>query len=126
MSKYYNIQGLRVRVSDHEPNTSLNGSSDIYFYTKDACNNVLDIEAQVEAYCEKNDMDIQLFAQVIADYKVEEVSLTSVEKVIVSSEFIEGYVAITGKGSSKRRERYCAAYGVSEYQISQGKYIINS
>ena len=52
MSKYYQINGLKVRVSDHEPNTSLRGSNDIYLYIRSACNKLLSIESQIEAVCE--------------------------------------------------------------------------
>ena len=49
MSKYYQINGLKVRVSDHEPNTSLRGSNDICLYIRSACNELLSIESQIEA-----------------------------------------------------------------------------
>ena len=71
MSKYYNINGLKVRVSDHEPNHSMNkfrGASDVEFYTKSLDNRQLSVESQVEWYCEKNDLDISLFAQVLEDF----------------------------------------------------------
>ncbi|WP_291529248.1 hypothetical protein [Bacteroides sp. UBA939] len=69
MSKYYQINGLKVRVSDHEPNTSLRGSSDIYLYVKSACNELLSIENQIEAICDKNGYNISDFQAVINDWK---------------------------------------------------------
>lgn len=69
MSKYYQINGLKVRVSDHEPNTSLRGSSDIYLYVKSACNELLSIESQIEAVCEKRGYEISDFQEVINDWK---------------------------------------------------------
>lgn len=69
MSKYYQVNGLKVRVSDHEPNTCLRGSSDVYFYVKDACNNLLSIENQIEAICEKRGYDVSDFQEVINDWK---------------------------------------------------------
>jgi|GEM_PF-4059186 Response regulator containing a CheY-like receiver domain and an HTH DNA-binding domain len=70
MSAYYEIKGLKVRVSDHEPNFSMDrfrGQNDIEFYTKDACNNTLCVISQIEGYCEKHDLDISLFSEIIAD-----------------------------------------------------------
>ena len=55
MSKYYQINDLKVRVSDHEPNTALRGSNDIYLYVKSACNELLSIETQIEVLCEKKE-----------------------------------------------------------------------
>ena len=40
MSTYYKINGLKVRVSDHEPNFSMDrirGTNDVELYTVDAC-----------------------------------------------------------------------------------------
>lgn len=69
MSKYYQINGLKVRVSDHEPNTSLRGSNDIYLYIRSACNKLLSIESQIEAVCEKRGYEISDFQEVINDWK---------------------------------------------------------
>lgn len=68
MSKYYNIGGKKLRVSDHEPNTALRGSSDIYFWTSDACGNTLSIGGQIDKYCENNNVDITIFSDVIRDF----------------------------------------------------------
>ena len=48
MSKYYNIKGLKVRVSDHEPNERLNGSNDIELYTRSVDGLKLNIKNQIE------------------------------------------------------------------------------
>lgn len=69
MSKYYQINGLKIRVSDHEPNTSLRGSNDIYLYIRSACNELLSIESQIEAVCEKRGYEISDFQEVINDWK---------------------------------------------------------
>ncbi|MDD3040275.1 hypothetical protein [Bacteroides sp.] len=69
MSKYYQINGLKVRVSDHEPNTGLRGSSDIYLYVKSACNELLSIEAQLEAICDKKGYNMSDFRTIINDWK---------------------------------------------------------
>lgn len=68
MSAYYNIDGKKLRISDHEPNTRLNGTADIHFYTVDACGNKMSIGAQIDAYCDKHDMEITAFADVIRAY----------------------------------------------------------
>lgn len=128
MSTYYNINGLKVRVSDHEPNFAMDkirGINDIELYTTDACGNKLSVVGQIERYCEKYDMDINLFSDVIRDFPDEdytpEITITKVE---VTSEFIQGYKAITGKGSTKKKERYCELHGVDEWKVSQGNYKI--
>lgn len=69
MSKYYQINGLKVRVSDHEPNTSLRGSNDICLYIRSACNELLSIESQIETVCEKRGYEISDFQEVINDWK---------------------------------------------------------
>jgi len=69
MSKYYQVKGLKVRISDHEPNTRLNGSSDINLYIKSACNELLSIESQVEAICEKKGYNLIDFKEVIDEWK---------------------------------------------------------
>lgn len=68
MSQYYNINGKKVRVSDHEPNTRLNGSNDLYIWTKDACGSTLSIGGQIDRFCEKYDMNISDFSEIIRDF----------------------------------------------------------
>lgn len=69
MSKYYQINGLKVRVSDHEPNTALRGSNDIHLYVKSACNELLSIESQIEGICGKKGYNISDFQTIINDWK---------------------------------------------------------
>lgn len=69
MSQYYNIKGLKVRVSDHEPNERLRGTSDIELYVKSADNQLLSIESQIEYICEKRGYDIADFQEIINDWK---------------------------------------------------------
>ena len=125
MSKYYQIAGMKVRVSDHEPNTMLNGSSDIYFYTKSADNRKLCVASQVESYCDKKDMDISLFQEILNDFPFEVYIPEVINFVIVSQSFIDGYRAIAGKKSTAKKERYCNELGVDYWMVSQGKYKIN-
>ena len=68
MSNYYNINGIKLRVSDHEPNTALRGSSDLYIWTKDACGTTLSIGGQIDRLCDKHDLEIKDFAAVIRDF----------------------------------------------------------
>ena len=70
MSKYYNINGMKVRVSDHEPNFSmdrLRGRNDVEFYTVSADNRKLSVIDQIDHYCDKHDLDHALFAEVAKD-----------------------------------------------------------
>ena len=69
MSQYYNIKGLKVRISDHEPNVSLRGSSDIYLYVKSVDNQLLSIESQIEYICEKRELDIEDFQVIINEWQ---------------------------------------------------------
>jgi hypothetical protein len=68
MSTYYTILDKKLRISDHQPNTKINGSNDIYFWTNDACGSPLSIGAQIDKYCEKNDIEITVFQKVITDF----------------------------------------------------------
>jgi hypothetical protein len=67
MSKYYNIEGKKLRVSDHEPNTKLNGSNDLYIWTKDACGNYLSIGGQIDKLIDKHSFELSSFKDVIVD-----------------------------------------------------------
>ena len=69
MSQYYNIKGLKVRISDHEPNEALRGSSDICMYVKSVDNRLLSIESQLEYICEKRDLDIEDFKAIINEWQ---------------------------------------------------------
>lgn len=90
MSKYYQINGLKVRVSDHEPNTSLRGSSDIYLYVKSVCNELLSIENQIEAICEKEGYNLSDFQPIIEDWKDGTYNIHVFEKECIES--IENYI----------------------------------
>lgn len=83
MSTYYNINGLKVRVSDHEPNSSLRGSSDLELYTKSACNQPLSVINQIEAYCEKKDLDILMFEDVIKDFPDHDFTFEDIKKMLI-------------------------------------------
>ena len=128
MSTYYKINGLKVRVSDHEPNFSMDrmrGKNDVELYTVDACGNKLSVAGQIERYCEKNDLNIELFAEVVKDFPEEEyIPKMTISKEEVTAEFIEGYMAISGKGSMKKKDRYCELYGFDAWKVSQGNYIV--
>ena len=68
MSNYYNINGLKVRVSDHEPNTALRGSSDIYIWTSDACGTTLSVGSQIQRICDKKGFEEKDFEAIIKDF----------------------------------------------------------
>lgn len=68
MSQYYNINGLKVRVSNHEPNEALNGGNDIYLWLNDATGNEMKLGWQIEKACEDFDLNIADFQKVIEDH----------------------------------------------------------
>jgi hypothetical protein len=71
MSKYYNINGLKVRVSDHEPNDTMNfqrGRNDIELYIKSADNRTLSVQSQLERICDRRELDINDFQEVTNDW----------------------------------------------------------
>jgi hypothetical protein len=130
MSKYYNINGLKVRVSDHEPNHSMNrfrGANDIEFYTQNIERKPMSVVSQVEWYCEDNDLDIALFAEVLVDFPdAEYVEIPKIEdKVqVVSQEFLDSYNAIGKKKQMTRRCDLCDSFGVNWLQMRNGNYIV--
>ena len=127
MSTYYKINGMKVRVSDHEPNFSMDkfrGRNDLEFYTVSADNRKLSVIDQIQRYCDKNELDVALFTEVINDYPDEVYVPVMTSKVVVTAEFIEGYLSICGKGSMKKKDRYCQQNGVDAWKVSQGNYIV--
>jgi len=71
MSTYYTINDLKVRVSDHLPNDSMNkfrGSNDIEIYTHNLSGKALDVVAQVERAAAKHELSIDEFNEVIANH----------------------------------------------------------
>lgn len=130
MSKYYKIEGLKVRVSDHEPNFSmdrLRGRNDVEFYTVSADNRNLSVIDQIENYCDKNNLDPALFAEVAKDFPdAEYIPTYHPEKIEITQEIIDGYRAILGKGSTRKKEKYCNALGICPFKMSQGYYIIKN
>lgn len=131
MSKYYKINGLKVRVSDHEPNYSLDwmrGKNDVELYTKSICNTKLSVITQIEKYCDDNDLDYSIFKEVMEDYPdPEPISYKYrhvTEKIEVTQEVVDGYLSIKGRGSMRKRDRYCDNLGICSYKMSQGYYTI--
>lgn len=73
MSEYHNINGKKVRISDHEPNFTMDrfrGSNDIEIYTVDACGSKLDIQGQIASLFEAGHLDeadlLEMYRQGIA------------------------------------------------------------
>lgn len=128
MSKYYNINGMKVRVSDHEPNFSMDrfrGRNDVEFYTLSADNRKLSVIDQIDHYCDKHDLDPALFSEVAKDFpEFEYIPTYRPEKIEVTQEIVDGYRAISGKGSMRKKEKYCERVGVDSYKMSQGYYTI--
>jgi hypothetical protein len=128
MSKYYNINGKKVRVSDHEPNFSMDrfsGRNDIEFYTVSADNRKLSVIDQINNYCEKHDLDPILFEEVAKDFPdAEYVVVEMPKKIEVTQEIVDGYKSIRGKGAMRKQDAYCQKVGVDSYKMSQGYYTI--
>jgi hypothetical protein len=131
MSKYYKINGLKVRVSDHEPNHAMNkfrGTNNVEFYTKSADNRTLSVVSQVEWYCEDNNLDISLFSEVLEDFRDAEIisfNPSQRQPVVVTQSFIDGFFAISKKKISKRYD-YAHSFGFAYSDISENNYIINN
>jgi predicted methyltransferase len=130
MSKYYSINGLKVRVSDHEPNHAMNkfrGENDVEFYTKSIENRTLSIESQVYAYCGKHDLDMTLFAEVLSDFPDAEqvfVEKTKSTTQVITQEFLNAYNAIGKKKQFSRRCDLCDANGIDWQEMRTKNYII--
>lgn len=128
MSKYYSINGKKVRVSDHEPNYSMDrfrGHNDIEFYTISADNRKLSVIDQIDYYCDKHDLDHAIFAEVAKDFPDHEYTpIFRPAYIEVTQEMVDGYLAISGKGSMKKKDRYCERLGLNSYKMSQGYYTI--
>lgn len=128
MSKYYNIQGLKVRVSDHEPNFAaerMRGRNDLELYTHTLEGNKISVPAQIEKWCERNDMEPELFEEVANDFP--EVGYTprpEVEKIVVSKEIAGAYKAIKGRGRMRKQDKFCERHNLPAYKMSQGLYKI--
>lgn len=72
MSQYYTINEMKVRVSDHEPNHAANrlrGTNDIELYVRSIEGKLLSVADQLEAICERRDLNIEDFAQVLNDWQ---------------------------------------------------------
>lgn len=130
MSKYYTIAGLKVRVSDHEPNHSMNrfrGINDIEFYTQDIERKPLSVVSQIEYYCEDNDLDIELFSEIIKDFPDPPPTPFFVldnTPEVVTQEFIDAYNSIGKKRRSTRQYDLCNEFGYCWNKIRFGEYII--
>jgi hypothetical protein len=130
MSKYYNIQDLKVRVSDHEPNYAMNkfrGENDVEFYTRSIDNRTLSVVGQVEWYCNQNDLDMILFADVLADFpdaEVVEVAPVANNVEVVTQAFIDAYNAIGKKRRTARQFELCETFGVCWNQVRFKNYIV--
>lgn len=128
MSKYYNIQGMKVRVSDHEPNYSMDrfrGRNDVEFYTVSADNRKLSVIDQIDHYCDKHDLDPEIFSEVAKDFPdSENTPIHWPEKIEVTQEIVDGYIAISGKGSMRKKDKYCERLGLDSFKMSQGYYIV--
>lgn len=130
MSAYYKINGMKVRVSDHEPNFSMErirGRNDVEFYTKTIENKKISVISQIEYYCDKNNMDPAIFSEIANDFPDDDyVFIESPKKIEITEEILNNYLAISGRNSMKKKEKYCQLVGVNSHYMSQGYYTIKS
>lgn len=107
MSRYYKIKGLKIRVSDHEPNIKLNGSSDAYIYTQDVCGTPIPVMPQLERIAEKHDLPMSDFQKLMDDCIVYRWSANIVDS--------EGYDVETLKGVGSYVDLEQAKKEISKY-----------
>jgi hypothetical protein len=69
MSQYYNINGLKIRVSDHEPNREMRDNNDVELYVKSVDSRLLSIESQLENICDRQGYDIADFQIIIDEWE---------------------------------------------------------
>lgn len=119
---------MKVRVSDHEPNYSMDkfrGRNDIEFYTVNADNRKLSVIDQIEHYCDNHNLDPSLFSEVAKDFPDPEyIHFQRPQKIEVTQEIVDGYHAISGRGSMRKKEKYCERVGIDFYKMYQGYYNI--
>jgi len=105
MSAYYEINRLKIRIADHEPNFSmdkLRGRNDIELYVKSADNQLLSIVSQLEQICNKKGLDILDFQEIINDWQD-----GSYDKVVFSKkDIVEGDNFSTGKSATEATKPY--------------------
>ena len=63
-------------------------------------------------------------ANIISLYLIGTIAANVIQISLISCLDIQGYNAISGKGSSKKKDKYCEQYGVDAFKISQGYYEI--
>lgn len=97
MSKYYYINGKKVRVSDHEPNYSMDkirGRNDIELYTHDACGKKLDVQTQIIRLFDKGVLDED---DIIEMYNVKLVKRSTLKELDIKAPML-----LTPLSSAKR------------------------
>jgi hypothetical protein len=124
MSEYFKIADKKVRVSDHEPNYSLDflRGEAVCFYTQDACGSKLSVVSQIESYCEKNGIDPSTFRKVYEKYPDQVYQAPEIRREKISKETLEAYRAIQGKKSEKKKASFCAQNGLDWFYMSQGYF----
>ncbi|MBA4304596.1 MAG: hypothetical protein C0424_10265 [Sphingobacteriaceae bacterium] len=132
MSQYFNIKGLKVRVSDHEPNFSmdkLRGRNDIELYTQDITGKKLDLQSQIEKV-----LDSQLAADhglTMADFnqvlgKKERSSVMLEQYKVIDSWFANPEENAELLADVKKNPRAYASYRLTKKQVELFVNYVNS
>jgi hypothetical protein len=127
MSQYFNIKGLKVRVSDHEPNFSmdkLRGRNDIELYTTDAAGKALDLMPQIEKACEKHDLQLSDFNEVLG--KKQRVNVMQKHYAIVDAWFANPAENAELLSSLKNRPSLFTPVGLTKKQQALFVDYVNS
>lgn len=132
MSQYFNIKGLKVRVSDHEPNFSmdkLRGRNDIELYTQDITGKKLDLKSQIEKVldsqlAEDHGLTMADFNQVLG--KKERSSVMAEQYKVIDGWFANPEENAELLASVKKNPRAYASYKLSKKQVELFLNYVNS
>lgn len=132
MSQYFNIKGLKVRVSDHEPNFSmdkLRGRNDIELYTQDITGKKLDLKSQIEKVlnsqlAEDHGLTMADFNQVLG--KKERSSVMLEQYKVIDSWFANPEENAELLADVKKNPRAYASYRLTKKQVELFVNYVNS
>ena len=118
MSKYYFINGLKIRVSDHEKGIAPGRGCDVTFYIKSVDNRLLSVVSQLDSFCEKNNYNVKDFSEISTEwadgsYGIDAFSHKEESEnsgATLSANYIE-----SGKEDEKRKYELIRQYGLPRF-----------